>query len=152
MSEPKIEFAEWVLSKEGLPYTWPTKENNYSGKDLKFALYKNVYDCSGLITSAIYHVTQGRIDWRANGNCNFLFKQFKDTDDPRFGDLVFYGVGKNCLTHVMMYCSDGKVFGACGGNSDVTNPEIAKKRGARVRFRDRVDYRPDFVAYKRLEL
>lgn len=151
-------FIDLVFSKEGRWYCWPTKENGYSGKDLKSALYKDVYDCSGLITSSLYHVTKGRIDWRAMGSCRNLIAPAKglpllrpvaDHEDPLVGDLAFYGHGRNMPSHVMMFCGDGRVFGACGGNTDVVSPEIAKKKGARVRFRESPLYRPDFLGFWR---
>jgi hypothetical protein len=52
----------------------------------------------------------------------------------------------------MVWTGDGRVFGACGGNSDTTSIEIAMKQGARVRYRTRRDYRPDFICYLRMPL
>lgn len=149
------DFVAWVLSKENLPYCWPTAENGYSGKDLKSAKYKDCYDCSGLITAGIYAATGKRIDWRANTNAQLLLKKSQPlTDKQAKGKacLAFYGPAMNMINHVMLVLPDGRSFGACGGNSAVTSPEIAAKKGARVRYRATHAYRPDFRCFRAIPL
>lgn len=149
------DFVAWVLSKENLPYCWPTAENGYSGKDLKSAKYKDCYDCSGLITAGLYAATGKRIDWRANTNAQFLLKKSQPlTDKQAKGKacLAFYGPAMNMINHVMLVLPDGRSFGACGGNSAVTSPEIAAKKGARVRYRATHAYRPDFRCFRAIPL
>lgn len=148
-------FVAWVLSKENLPYCWPTEENKYSGKDLRGAKYKDCYDCSGLITSGLYAATQKRLDWRANTNAQLLYKKCQPlTEKQAKGKvcLAFYGHGLNALNHVMLVLPDGRAFGACGGNSSTTSPELAAKQGARVRYRPTHAYRPDFKGFRALPL
>lgn len=142
------DFLKRVLSHEGLPYLWAGKGLRWQLKDGQI----EGLDCSGLVTDGIYHATKGRLDWRPNGNCNFLFDATKETDDPQPGDLCFYGPGKNMLTHVMVYIDQGTVFGASGGNSEVTSVKIANSKGARVKSRPGPYYRPDFRAFTKLPL
>lgn len=160
ISPERQRFLDFVLSKEGLPYLW-------GGKGLKWQRVKGEIvglDCSGLVTAGIYHATEGRVDWRAQGNCNKLYEYTKkidfDKNKPRIlpkglkkGDLAFYGHGTNMLSHVMIYMGDRKVYGAGnGGNSDIDTVEKALKRGAMVVFRDTHMYRPDFRAWTQLPL
>lgn len=148
-------FVAWVLSKENLPYCWPTEANGYSGKDLKSAKYKDCYDCSGLITSGLYAATQKRLDWRANTNAQLMMKKcqpLSEKDAKGKACLAFYGPAMNMVNHVMLVLPDGRSFGACGGNSAVTSPEIAVKKGARVRYRPTHAYRPDFLCFRALPL
>lgn len=83
-----------------------------------------------------------------------LFDHLEALDMPRPLDLAFYGSGPTHIVHVMVCMAgiDGRVFGATGGNSDVTSPEVAARFGARVRFRPRITYRPDFVGLRKLPL
>lgn len=147
-------FLIFVLSKENCDYVWPHPSNNYSGKDLKIAKYQNVYDCSGLITAGLYHATAGRIDWRSGKNAQALFDACKHITSrpPKDFCLAFYGPGKNAINHVMLVCPDGRGFGACGGGSWCLTPEIAKSKGARVRFRKSHAYRDDFRGFGEIPL
>lgn len=140
-------FYEWCLKQEGCPYVWPTAENKYSGKGLAGALFPDSFDCSGLVTAAMHAV--GGPDWRADHNCNAIFAATEDTKEPEKGDFVLYGVGRNMLTHIMIWAGDGRVFGSSGGNHYTVSPVLAMKIGARVRFHGSHLYRPDFVGFKK---
>lgn len=154
-------FIEQVLSRKGCPYCWPTAENSYSGKDLDGAKYQKTYDCSGLVTSSLFSATG--IDRRTTWNAQRLFENCSKVDKPIPGDLVFYGPSRAHITHVMVYMKStsiqkdsskdagGVVFGSSGGDSRTTTPEIAKQMNANVRGHSSVNYRPDFVAFGRLE-
>jgi hypothetical protein len=147
------DFIDFVLSKEGCDYVWPLPENNYSGKDLKIAKYQNVYDCSGLVTSAIYHATRGRVDWRSAKNAQALFDSCKDLE--RSGQrpcLAFYGVAKNMIEHVVVVLPDGRIIGANGGGRWCSSPDKAKEKGARVRFYSSPNYRKDLKGFKQIPL
>jgi hypothetical protein len=159
------DFLAWVVSKENKPYCWPCEENHYSGKDLKYATYKDCYDCSGLVTAGLYHVTKGRLDWRSTHSAQRLYNACKDIEGWNSLDskhlppkselpcLAFYGPGKNMITHVVVVMPDGRVIGAGnGGDSTVTTPDIAKKRGARVKFFSNHLYRDDFRGFKKIPL
>lgn len=148
------DFLSFCLSKENCDYVWPHPSNNYSGKDLKIGKYKNAYDCSGLITSGLYHATKGRLDWRANKNAQALFDSVKHIHSRPKNEpcLAFYGAGKNAINHVMLVLKDGRAFGACSGGSWCLTPEVAKKKGARVRFRTNHLYRDDFRGFGEIPL
>jgi cell wall-associated NlpC family hydrolase len=146
-------FIEFVLSKEGCDYVWPDKTNNYSGKDLTNAQFKNVYDCSGLVTSGLYHATKGRIDWRSTKNAQALFDSCKDLDKPgQTPSLAFYGHGKNMIEHVVIVLKDGSTIGANGGGSWCVTPEKARERAARVRRYPSPEYRKDLKGLKQIPL
>ena len=151
-SDLRLDFLSWLESKEGLPYCWPCKENNYSGKDLKIALYKDCYDCSGLVNAGIWHVTKGRIDNRANWSAQAMFDKLEPVTRPEPGDLAFYGANDGRIDHVMVVVGDGRVYGACKGGRKVTSPDIARSLGARVMYRPNVNYRKDFRGYRKLKI
>lgn len=128
-----LDLAELQINK---PYVW-----GGNGPD--------VFDCSGLVWFLLKQA--GYAGFENDHNCAHLWDKLKHIDEPKVGDLAFYGAGKNLITHVMIYWDKcGKMLGACGGNSDVTSVEIAKKKGARVRFRDTPFYRPDFLGFRKL--
>ena len=150
-------FLTYIRSKEGMPYCWPTQENNYSGKGWKHAKYKDCYDCSGLVTDGIFWATGGKLDYRMSTNCIQLLRLCRRVPDTevKAGDFAFYGADPHSTTHVMVALERQgdvvPVFGASGGNSDVTSPAIAKKKGARVRSRSTHLYRRDFLGFYCLE-
>ena len=150
----RLEFLHQAYTRKGCLYCWPNSENNYSGKDLPGATYKNVYDCSGLVTSCLKEATNGRIDRRAQWNAQKLLNNCAMVDKPLPGDLCFYGPSHAMVTHVMIYTGtkykEGQVFGASGGDSTVTSPEKAAAKEASVRFHRTPKYRKDFLGYGRL--
>jgi len=154
MDDYRLRYMDFILNQEGKYYCWPTDENNYSGKGLKNAKYPETFDCSGLVTAGLYRASGGSTDYRATHNCNKLWNLLEDVAEPEMGDLAFYGPGKNMVTHVMTVLghigSNLAVYGACGGDSAVVTPVIAKAKGARVRLRNSHLYRPDFLGFKRL--
>jgi len=106
-----------------------------------------VFDCSGAVTCA-YHENGGP-DWRQTHSAAKLYDVCEKVKDPQPGDLCFYGPpGK--ITHVMMYVGDGRVIGASGGNNSTVKVEFAKKIGAKILYRPKVQYRADFRGYGRL--
>lgn len=145
----KNRFMEWILARRDTPYLW-------GGKGLKYQLDANGLptglDCSGLVTAGLFYATNGRLDWRADHNCTKLATKCAKTNRPREGTLVFYGYGSNMLTHVMVYMTDGRVYGATGGNSDNTNIEYSIKKGHKVTYRSGPMYRPGFKFYADLPI
>ncbi len=116
-------------------------------------MYRNVYDCSGLVTSSIYEATGGKIDRRATWNAQKLLNNCAMVEEPRPGDLAFYGPSAGMVTHVMVYMgAKGKdvVLGASGGDSTTTSPEKAVERGAKVKGYKTAKYRRDFLGFGRL--
>lgn len=126
----RFAFLDTILNKEGAPYIWAAK-----GPD--------TFDCSGLVTWGIQEV--GGEDLRPYHNAARLFAELEPTDQPEPGDLCFYGPPGR-INHVMVFVGDGRVYGAAGGNSSTKTPT----KGAKVQFRPKVRYRPDFRGYRRL--
>jgi murein DD-endopeptidase len=125
---------------EGLPYVWAADG-------------PHAFDCSGLVCYCLAEV--GGPDWRATHRCQTLWEALPPTREPQPGDLALYGTPGHA-THVMLVVGDGRVYGACGGDSTTTSPELALQRGARVRYRLKVEYRhgrdgrSDFLGYRSL--
>lgn len=75
-------------------------------------------------------------------------------NDPKPGDLAFYGPSPAIVTHVMIYMGksrkEGAVYGASGGDSTTTTPEKAAERDAKVKFHKNHLYRSDFLGFGRL--
>ena len=152
-------FMDLVLSKEGCPYVWGGKgfaQWTRTGLQVHgFADAQNhpleCFDCAGLITSCLH--TLGGQDWRAARGAHDLATLLpklsaEESINPLPGSVACYGhedeAGLTRISHVMLIVGDGQVFGACQGGSDTLTPEIAKKQGARVRYRPRIRYRADF--------
>lgn len=136
----RLAFFMEVQKHKDTPYRWGAKG------PLRF-------DCSGLVTYCIHQV--GGPDYRETYNAQRLFNEFQklEADEkPRPGDLCFYGMNDQHITHVMVNMGDGTVFGATGGDSTTTDDVAAARRGACVKSRASVTYRPDFRGYRRLPL
>ena len=128
------------MSRLNCWYIWPCKENNYSGRDLKIADIPSVYDCAGLVLCALHDATDGGFDHRADWNAGMIMSHCEEVkpEDLWAGDLLFYGHGKNLITHVAIYIGTtrdpkGSVLSASGGTSSTTTVEKARAIGARVR-------------------
>lgn len=132
----RIAFIDEALKLQDSPYVW-----NSDGP--------RTFDCSGLVNYCLLLV--GGPDWRATHNCARFWKDLPATETPKPGDLVLYGRAEH-PTHVMIYWggNPARVYGASGGNSDTLTVELAQKRGARVRFKTSVDYRPDRLGFRTL--
>jgi len=151
MSGERLTYLAWVQAQaeKGTPYCWPAPANGYMGKGLQRPEAPEALDCSGTVTCGLFNATSGRVDWRANHNAARLWVELKATAAPKPGDLAFYG-RPGRVTHVMTVVGDGRVVGACGGNSDTLSVEIARKMGARVKYRPSAKYRPDLLGYRSL--
>lgn len=143
-----VAFAQGLLGK---PYVWGQKG-------------PNSFDCSGFVTYCLLQA--GGPDWRLTHNAAKLFEDCPPIPEadahlreitrgaplwPCPGvqqcDLAFYGPAGE-PDHVMMLWGDGRVIGASGGNHHTTSPELAAPLHAEVKFKDRVDYRPDFLGFR----
>lgn len=129
-------FLGSALALEGRPYQW-------NGKG-PFA-----FDCSGLVTWAIWRA--GGPDLRVDHNCKKLWAELEPLAAIQPGDiaLAFYGPPER-VEHVMITVGDGRVFGACGGNSHTLTLEDAERDHARVQFRRTVTYRPGLQGFRSL--
>lgn len=128
---------ELALTKQGQPCVWGRKG-------------PNVFDCSGLVTWAIHQA--GGPDLRFTHNAHLLWKEFPIAFRPALGEiaLAFYGYS-DVIEHVMFLCPDGRVFGACGARPDRLDVEEAKRLDEKVRFRNTVEYRKDFLGFRYLQ-
>ena len=123
-----------ALKLVGCPYVWGGA-NPWTGLDCSgFVIW--LYQVFGLLPSG---------DWTAQG----LFDHF----DPKAGepgggssrgDLVFYGGGEQCITHVMLALGNELVVGASGGDHTTTTLEEARRRGAQVKVKP-LTYRADLL-------
>lgn len=135
-------FYRALLAQHGFPYVWPTASNRYSGKGLEGCLFPDGRDCSGAVTYALRR--GGFEDVRATCNTAVMWSTWApvNSENALPGDVVLYANRKTGkVEHVMTLCEDGRVFGADGAGSNCTDPSIAVRLGASVRFRDRIDYR-----------
>lgn len=138
MSELRLDALQaWQgWEKSGLLYQW--------NADILGAypslLWDYGTDCSGFVCAGVLVATKGRIDWRNRWWADRMHHELPVTTHPRPGDLAVYGTPEKA-THVMVVVGDGRVLGACGGDSTTKTKELAIARGARVRFRPKADYR-----------
>lgn len=139
MSDRRIAYLDEAMRQLGKPYIWGSKGQN------------GTFDCSGLVTWCLKAV--GGPDFRSMHNCARIWSEFPITLQPKPGDLVLYGKGSGFsahASHVMIWVGDGRVLGACGGDSSTKTVELAAARGARVRYRAKVDYRAGFLGFRSL--
>lgn len=122
--------------REGVLYQW---NGDLIGKWPDVRLGYGL-DCSGFICAGILVATKGRVDWRHKWTSDRMHKELPCTAHPKPGDLVVYGTAERA-NHVMVWVGDGRVLGACGGDSGTTTAALARARGARVQYRPRADYR-----------
>ena len=131
----RAEFLRATLAKMGAPYVWGA-----DGED--------TFDCSGLVAFGL--LKAGGPDWRKSHNCERFWKELHPTWTPRCGDLAFFGAKPNGASHVMIILPFGLVFGASGGNSTTTSVEAARAIKAKVKIFTDVNYRPDFLGFRKL--
>jgi cell wall-associated NlpC family hydrolase len=132
-------FLTELIKLGNIPYIW-------GGDDPKSGL-----DCSGL-SQAILRIRNQ--DPSGDQTADMLMKMLVDAGGVKFtdvsradlGDQIFYGSNK--ATHIVTYLGEGLVFGANGGGSWCTSPEIARKRGAFSKIQP-WDYRSDFICVVR---
>lgn len=142
ISTQRLRLLEVGQSLLGAPYVWAAKGTLHPNEN---GLMVPCYDCSGFVTHCYLQV--GGFDWRPMHNCQRLFIALPQTKKPFAGDLCFYGTDSNRVSHVMMWVGDGRVIGACGGDSRVTSVEIARQFRAMVKFKNSHLYRKDFLGF-----
>ena len=136
VSEPRRRFVAHAHAQLGKPYLWGAK-----GPD--------AYDCSGLVTDSLR--AAGGPDLRPTHNAQKLYIEASPVADGVLapGDLVFYGMSPQAVSHVVILCAGGKVFSASRGDRTVTTLAIAQQRGAKVVCHPTMLYRRDVVGTRR---
>ncbi len=134
----RAQFIAALASQLGSPYVWNTDGGRWNGKDSP-----RTFDCNGLVCWSLLEV--GGPDWRATHTADRMFRELPLVATPVAGDLAFYGPIHHS-THVMVLWGDGRVYGACGGNSDT----LAPTPDACVQFRKSTTYRPDLLGFRTL--
>lgn len=134
--EHRTRLLAWASSRMGASYVWGAKGPDH-------------WDCSGFVCGGMVDGALVPSGWLQTHNAARLFAELEPTEEPNPLDLCFWGQPGQ-VSHVMLLWHDERVFGACGGNSSTTTPELAQKIGARVRFRSGIGYRPDFRGYRTL--
>lgn len=138
----RADFLKAVESHLGAPVLWAAK-----GPD--------AFDCSGLVTTALWQV--GGPDLRHLANAQALHDHTRalgsgPTDLALPGDLAFYGADEKHIIHVATLDEYGGIVSADGATSHVTDLHVALANPAnRVRRHDAVRYRRDtpYVAVHR---
>lgn len=153
-SEHRLIMLDWLQAQQGCLYRWGGKGELSVMTDGQM---RAVYDCSGLVTSAFFHV--GARDLRQSHNAQRLWDELEPiaADEEVLPlDLALYG--SEHINHVMFVWGDGRVMGACGGDHTTVTIARALEQHAKVQFRPVVDYRHDihgvseFRGYRRTPL
>ena len=130
VSAVRRKYVMYAFAQQGKPYLWGIKG-------------PNAFDCSGLVTCGISYV--GGPDLRQTHNAQLLFNEtptvMRGQEQP--GDLVFYGMSPHQITHVVIYCANGRVISASGGDHTCITLDIALRRGAKVTVHPSLFYRKD---------
>ncbi len=146
MNDLRIQLLDWLLRQEGKPYVWGAK-GDFNPDPNKGGELVQCYDCSGLVSVGLkLHGVKDCPDGSFN-----QFAKFESTLDPMPLDLAFYGPPKR-INHVMWVWGDGRVYGACGGNSSVMTVSAARRINACVKWKSKAKYRPDFRGFRKIPL
>jgi cell wall-associated NlpC family hydrolase len=93
--------VRWAISKIGLPYVWGG--NGLESGDAGF-------DCSGLTK---YSYQSAGVGLPRTAHTQYLAtEKVPPNEEPRLGDLVFYGSPQGRIHHVGMYIGNGQMINA----------------------------------------
>lgn len=129
MSDKRLAFLNFAMRHEGKLYRWGS-----NGPD--------DFDCSGFIVCGMRQPDVFGASYLDRSCAKFW--EMPKVGVPRPGDLCVYRGRNGQPNHVMVSVDGGltgRVFGACGGDSTTTTPELAAAKGARVQFRRSPNYR-----------
>lgn len=141
----------FVKSQVGAPYIWGGKgDGRWSLAGLQPTGFgMQVFDCSGLVTSAMLHA--GSKDMRLTHSAQVMFNMFPKVQSPKMPVespiLMFFGRGPNAVTHVGILTPEG-LYEAAGAGSDCVDLATAKKKNACVKLTPYKQIRRDFVGYR----
>lgn len=138
-SQKRIDFVEYCRSKIGKLVMWGAKG---------FATFhklriEDVFDCSGLVTCGIKHVT-GQ-DFRLTYSSQILANVTPPTLYPQHGDLIFYGKSWREVIHVAVWMNGGGCITASGASQKIDNLVDAVRCQRLVEVRKVARYRSDFL-------
>lgn len=85
-----------------------------------------VFDCSGLVTVALWMASGGKIDLRGSHSASTIWHTFPETKELGEGTLLLYP------NHVSIDLGRGLVLDAHGGNQKTLTPLDAQLVGAKV--------------------
>lgn len=88
----------------------------------------NIFDCSGLVTTCLWLVTQGRIDLRGTHGAKTMWDSF-----PIYNNVENDGMLRLYPGHVAISLGNGRVVEAAGGDESTTNLQASIDRNAKVR-------------------
>lgn len=140
-------FVAFAMSQVGQTVLWGGRGDMVFDSGLRClrptGYAQPVFDCSGLITTALAFV--GAPDMRGTHNAQLLCDAtpVNTAFTPQAGDFGFYGNGPDSVIHIVMTLADGAVLSADGATRRITLLDVAKKAGARVRVHDVQRYRSE---------
>lgn len=139
LPDKQIRFMSYLRSKLGRPVLWDMKgEAKYDN-----VIISDVFDCSGLVTCALYNAGCG--DMRQTHNAQKLANETQATENPVEGDLVFYGQGTNRVIHVGVWLPGGQCLTGSGASKQVATILDAIRARHCVEIRPVLKYRLDFL-------
>lgn len=101
-------------------------------------------DCSELV--ALGFIAAGGADQTKTHTAQRYFNETRallPEEKPIPGDLGFYGTADDKVVHVVICLAGGHVLSADGATRSITDLEVAKSKGARVRVHPTPLYRDD---------
>lgn len=139
-SDLRTRFIAYLFSKLNRPVLWGAKGT----AKLDNVTVEGVFDCSGLVTCALYNAGAG-VDLRESHNAQKLADLTEPTNNPVEGDLVFYGKDWRNVVHVAVYMAGAKCLTASGATPTLPDIVSALKARAHVEIRPVLKYRTDYL-------
>lgn len=140
---------------QGSPYIWGGKGRLqfWDGALLRHLFVDmnnapiNVYDCSGVVTCALYNVTAGKIDLRGSHSAAEILRTFPEVDES-FGDgtLILYP------GHVAVDLGRERVIDANRGDHTSISLQHAAEQKARVEVHRTIRPKSAILGYRRIPL
>lgn len=148
-------FVDAAVAMQGAPYIWGGKGllQFKDGKLLKHLFVDtdnksiNVFDCSGLVTHAIYVATLGQLDLRGSHSAETMLNTFPECPED-FGDgcLILYP------SHVAIDLGRGRVVDANRGGQSTLSLLAAQEHGAKVEIHRTVRPSKSILGYRKIPL
>lgn len=143
LPDPRSRFLQFIRSKLGRPVLWGAKGEAAFDN----VVIESVFDCSGLVTCALFHAGCG--DMRTTHNAQKLSDITETTLRPQEADLVFYGPNWKDVKHVAVWLSGAQCLTASGATPQISSILDAIKGRHVVEVRPVVRYRSDYLGVKK---